>query len=808
MTRARVGDSLLALLCVAAVVAPIRPLFTPDSWIPGAVIMAVSVTVTGMLVRTLTRRDVPVVVAQVVVGVLLAGWLFGRGHLWYGLPTWRTMIAFNNILVDARETITTFAPPAPSGRGILLAMALIVWVTMLLVDFLAVTRGSPALAGIPLFVAFLIAASNSGSGMPVLYFAVAALVWLLMLSRSGTLALSRWDATSRAALRRERTGPSGWRLASMARGVAFASVVVAAAVAAALPHLPTRFLLEGLGRSTNATGSTESMTLNSTVNLERSLDSQSETPVLTYATTATTPEPLRVAILDVYEDGEWRQREGALAGVPRFDALVPGPVDEASERETIEVSTNNLAAPQLAIPYPPSDLTIETRWRTRGDGTVLVDQRVDTYSAEYLSRVPTEEDLQASREVPAGVGLQHLRVDAASANVVASVLSNIVSDDMSPIDKARAIQDHLRGPDYTYSLDLAGPTVDGSGNLVQLDPLSHFLLTRQGYCTQFASAMVMMARTEGIPARFAIGFLPGGASAEGERTVVAADAHAWPELYFDGLGWLRFEPTPASRVSGTPGYTSASWGDSTAESPTPTSTPTATAAPTRDLPQDVPIDDPQFQSGGSLENSGIRAVIDRYAWLGLVLLVGALGAATLPVSAWWERRRRRRAARGDAARVEVIWQDLLERLDDVGVTAPPDASPRQVGAHIWDETFLTKESRTALGRVVAAVERARYARPTEVADPEWIAALEKDAHLVSSNIVDSLQRSERIRATWWPTAGVRAWGRFAQQATDRLSRTRVRASEPEFDAPVDSTASDAFSRPNDSTSAAESAQSR
>src|SRR5690606_3704427 len=122
-------------------------------------------------------------------------------------------------------------------------------------------------------------------------------------------------------------------------------------------------------------------------------------------------------------------------------------------------------------------------------------------------------------------------------------------------------------------------TVDASGNLVQLDPLSHFLLTRQGYCTQFASAMVMMARTEGIPARFAIGFLP-GSSSEDERTVVAADAHAWPELYFDGLGWLRFEPTPATRTAGAPGYTSSTWGDPEAEGETPTSASTATAAPT------------------------------------------------------------------------------------------------------------------------------------------------------------------------------------------------------------------------------------
>ena len=792
MSRARIGDSLVALLCVAAVVAPIRPLFTPDSWVLGAVVLAGSVTVVGMTLRASTRRDVPVIVGQIVTGLILAGWLFGRGHLWFGLPTWDTVIAFNSLLVEARETITTFAPPAPSGPGVHLALALIVWVTMLLVDFLAVTRGAPALAGIPVLVAFLIASSNSGSAMPVVYFVSAALLWLFLLLRSGALTLTRWDATSRTSLRRRHLGPGGWRLTGMARGVALTSVVTAALVAAVLPHLPTRFILDGLGRSSDATGSTAAMSLNSTVNLARSLESQSETPVLEYTTTATAAEPLRVAVLDVYEDGEWQERDGTLAGVPRFDSLVPGPVDEASERESIEVSTNNLSAPQLALPYPPSDLTIDTRWRTRGDGTVLVDQRVDTYTAEYLSRAPTEEDLQDSRAVPAGVGQQHLRVDPASADVVAAILSNIVTDEMSPIDKARAIQSHLRGPDYTYSLELAGPTVDGSGNLVQLDPLSHFLLTRQGYCTQFATAMVMMARTEGIPARFAIGFLPGDSSTDGVRTVVASDAHAWPELYFDGLGWLRFEPTPATRVSGTPGYTTAAWASPDSESPTPTTGPTSTAAPTRDLPLDVPIDDPQFQSGGETVDPGLRGLLERHIWLVLAMVVALSGAVTLPVSAWWERRRRRRRARADADRIEVIWQDLLERLDDVGGSTPLDASPRQAGAHIRDETFLTREARQALRRVVTAVEQARYARPTGETDPARIAALEHDAHVVSSNVVGSLQRSERLRATWWPAAGRRAWTRLG-----RRLRSRVRRSEPVVDeAPVSETPPDGdFRRP-------------
>ena len=73
-----------------------------------------------------------------------------------------------------------------------------------------------------------------------------------------------------------------------------------------------------------------------------------------------------------------------------------------------------------------------------------------------------------------------------------------------------------------------------------LDPLSNFLETKQGYCTQYATAMVMSARSLGIPARVAIGFLP-GTKRGNEYEVRAADAHAWPELYFPGLGWTRFE---------------------------------------------------------------------------------------------------------------------------------------------------------------------------------------------------------------------------------------------------------------------------
>ena len=97
--------------------------------------------------------------------------------------------------------------------------------------------------------------------------------------------------------------------------------------------------------------------------------------------------------------------------------------------------------------------------------------------------------------------------------------------------------------DFTYSTE----PLPGSGYRA----LENFLLRdRRGYCEQFAASMAMMAREVGIPSRVAVGFLPGERVEDNTWEVSIRDMHAWPELYFAGYGWVRFEPTPAS-VTGT-----------------------------------------------------------------------------------------------------------------------------------------------------------------------------------------------------------------------------------------------------------------
>jgi len=109
----------------------------------------------------------------------------------------------------------------------------------------------------------------------------------------------------------------------------------------------------------------------------------------------------------------------------------------------------------------------------------------------------------------------------------------------NPYDKSLAIESYLRTK-FSYTLNMGTTQVE--------DPLAHFLFdTKAGFCEYFATAMTVMLRTQGIPAREVNGFLPGEYNdVGGDYIVRASDAHSWVEAYFPGTGWLTFDPTPPS----------------------------------------------------------------------------------------------------------------------------------------------------------------------------------------------------------------------------------------------------------------------
>jgi hypothetical protein len=273
---------------------------------------------------------------------------------------------------------------------------------------------------------------------------------------------------------------------------------------------------------------------------------------------------------------------------------------------------------------------------------------------------------------------------------------------------------------------------------------------------QFATGMVMLARASGIPARIAIGFLPGTLD-KGVYKVKAADAHAWPELYFEGVGWLRFEPTPPSRSGQAPPYSL----DSTPQTnPGSGSTNTSTASALPSNRRDGGSNDPGSQdaSASTSADTGILSAwwssgrLTLLGWVLLGLVIGGVGAVAVPLAARLRLRRRLRDAESEARRIEVEWQAMVERIGDLGVIPPRGSTPRQAGRFFMREAYLEGAERESLRRVVDTVERSRYAPPgTTLVD------IQEDTQRVVRAVSGVRRRKDRLRARWWPQDGVTEW---------------------------------------------------
>lgn len=147
----------------------------------------------------------------------------------------------------------------------------------------------------------------------------------------------------------------------------------------------------------------------------------------------------------------------------------------------------------------------------------------------------------AARAYAADIVAAYLQLPADLPTALADYAAAVTAAATTPYDKALAIEAALRKLPYT--LDVPTPPKDR-------ELVSWFLFDlRQGYCDYFASAMVVLARLNGVPARLAVGYASGAYDPqEGRYVVTEMDAHSWPELYFPGLGWIPFEPTPARAV--------------------------------------------------------------------------------------------------------------------------------------------------------------------------------------------------------------------------------------------------------------------
>ncbi len=269
------------------------------------------------------------------------------------------------------------------------------------------------------------------------------------------------------------------------------------------------------------------------------------------------------------------------------------------------------------------------------------------YSAVSKLSAASEDELRAAgMDYDEWLKKRYLDLPATVSRQVRDLATQIVSEAGAdnPYDAALAIQNYLR-QNYEYSLTLPNPPVG-------VDRTDWFLFDiKKGYCEYYATSMIVMLRSQGIPARFAAGYAPGAYDpATKLRIVKESAAHAWPEVYFPGYGWVDFEPTPSQPVAGREIAA-----PEPAVSPTPQTTAGATATVSLPQPQKG-VDDP----GQKLpDNGGDQFILPFGGTTGNLLMLGLLLAATLAGVWLFTRGRRQPQSPGTYYGKMISWARLL-----------------------------------------------------------------------------------------------------------------------------------------------------
>ncbi len=181
---------------------------------------------------------------------------------------------------------------------------------------------------------------------------------------------------------------------------------------------------------------------------------------------------------------------------------------------------------------------VELIWRGQTD-LVRVYGRGAAYTAVSQTSLATPAMLRetAVANIPPQILARYTALPDGVPQRVLDLAQEVAGSQPNPYDQARALEQFLR--QYPYSLEIDSPPRSA-------DPVDYFLFEQQtGYCDFYASAMVVLARAVGLPARLAIGYLAQPTDGNGVQMVRQINSHSWAEIYFADFGWVEFEPTAA-----------------------------------------------------------------------------------------------------------------------------------------------------------------------------------------------------------------------------------------------------------------------
>ncbi len=766
--------TLWAWLASLAACISLAPLVSPRDFLLAGAVAGLAVAVVGAICR---RAHLPVTVIVVVQLVTLLVWATvsyaAEAALAGVIPTRESVDVLVGLVQSALVTAEEYAPPAPATRGVASSLAFVVGGIALLVDLVAVSWRRPALVGLVFLGVYMAPVSLLAGEVPVLAFAPGALAFVFLLGAEQRDRVTHWgrqiSISGTLLSRRDRQQLTVSTLVQSGRRVGLGAVALAVLLPAVIPTLPRTFLADGpLTGGDNVRGGGDGAVdlENPLLDLRRNLGGRSEDVLVQVTTTGEMPKYLRIASLDTFTGDSWEPSERdsdnatALDEVPNPPPGLLNPVerDRVSSQIKISDSFNTTWLPAL---YPLTSAEAPGDWGVDARELDISAQNDDLDAAGLRYRTISTLVLPTSTEL-AGTGppssdmKRYLELPDEVPAVVEQLAETVTARQRSRYEQAKALQDWFRTEgDFEYTLE-PGP---GDG----LETIENFLTEdRRGYCEQFAASMALMARSLGIPARVAVGFLRPELVGNDTWEFQGVDMHAWPELYFEGIGWVLFEPTPAVRTGAAPDRGT---GPGAEPSPSRTKQPQLTR-PTRQEELVAPPPD-AGDPGGDGAGGG------RGPWLAVGGLLLAAALAVGPRAARTSRRRRRwRAGTAGVPVAEVAWLELCDTGVDLGVPVDQHSTLRTSGRGLRARLDDDADAVTALNRLVVDVERSRFA-PPRAAGGRSAAAGRRDVEEVGARLASGRSPRQRWRARWLPVSLLPRGGRRLARPTSvaQLLRT-------------------------------------
>ncbi len=735
------------------------------------------VALVGVLMRGGRLPAGLVVLVQLAVVLLWLQHRYAGGEALAGLvPTPTSVETMAAVLQRSVEASSTYSSPVPRSVTEFYPLLVVAGaLTAVLVDLLAVGLRRAPLAGLPLLAAYTAPVSILDGGVSWIKFAAAALCFLFLIAAGESQRLSHWGQplTPRVGLYDSRDAPvSHQAVWSSARKIGITSTLLAVVVPVMVPTLSAGWFDGGGRGSGNGSGDGVTVT-NPMVDLKRDLVRGADIDLVTVRTDDPHPSYLRITVLNSFDGNAWRpsgrsipRAQRADGNVPRAPGLEPG-VPARRYRSTVDVS-DFFTSRWLPTPYPVTSVEAPGDWRyDRATMDFLSAARNQTtagltYQVGSLGLNPTAAQLADSTAAPLSVYTPNTSLPSSFPRSVTTLARTVTEGRATRFEQAVALQEWFRdGGGFRYSTDR--PSGNGSDDLVGF--LSRHPGGRVGYCEQFAAAMAVMGRSLGIPSRVVVGFLRPDATGPDTWTFSTHDLHAWPEMYFGGVGWVRFEPTPQDRTGGVPGYTTQ---EVPSAAPSGSSSAAAALPPVDRVDKTTDLLAPTTpQATGPAQSPLVRTA--------LVILLAGLLLALVPRTLRARVRRRRTGGAGPSEWVEAAWSEIRDTAVDLRLVWDDRLTLRTAAVRLsrsFGDPAAPEEARggavrghqsnpdadAALRRLVGLLERARYARSLP-ADVTTRAAVEADVRTCIAALRAGVGRRRRSRATWLPASVLSRSGR-------------------------------------------------